>query len=59
MMMLGQLVRCLNCRLLWRRVTGDDNPGGTVSTESLCYFCPVCGSNAWEPERSPKTGKAT
>ena len=57
--MLGHLVRCLNCGLLWRYVAVDSNPGGTVPTEVLCYLCPKCGSNAWEPERSPTTGKMT
>lgn len=45
------LVRCLNCGLLWRRVTMDDNPGGTVANEDLCYRCPKCSSNAYTPEQ--------
>ena len=49
--MIGFLVTCLNCDLLWRRVTGDDNPGGTVALDVIQLFCPQCGSNAYEPSK--------
>lgn len=44
------LVRCLNCHLLWRRITAYDNPGGTVANGDLQYLCPKCHSNAFEEE---------
>ena len=42
------LVKCLNCGIIWRRMTADGNPGGTVSYEDIQVVCPACGSNAWE-----------
>ena len=42
------LVKCMNCGLIWRRVTPDDNPGGTVPLSAIQTHCPKCGSNAWE-----------
>ena len=48
------LVKCLNCDLIWRRVTALDNPGGIMwVSEELCYFCPNCHSNAWVLMGSP------
>lgn len=44
---LGILVTCLNCTILWRRITEDDNPGGTVPASEVQKFCPNCNSNAW------------
>ena len=43
--MLGILVECLNCGLLWERISPAINP--TVLTEDIQLFCPSCGSNAF------------
>ncbi len=55
--MIGFLVVCLNCDVLWRRVTADDNPGGTVSLSDVQYVCPRCASNAYEPAQKRGTPK--
>ena len=49
----GYLVRCLNCGLLWRRITTESNPGGTVFTEDVQLICPKCYSNAFRLEPDP------
>ena len=46
----GVLVRCLNCRTLWRRVTQWDMGGSTWSEGDLQHGCPACSSNAYEVE---------
>ncbi|KKL46946.1 hypothetical protein LCGC14_2340460 [marine sediment metagenome] len=46
--MLGILVECLSCGILWRRITPNSNPGGTVDNYDVCIFCPQCGSNAYK-----------
>ncbi|KKK91003.1 hypothetical protein LCGC14_2717310, partial [marine sediment metagenome] len=46
--MLGILVTCLNCKILWRRITADSNPGGTMPTDDIQLVCPGCNSNAYE-----------
>ena len=43
---LGVLVRCLNCRGLWRRITNDTYP--LPSLDDIQLVCPVCGSNAYQ-----------
>ena len=47
------LVRCLNCALVWRRITADSNPGGTVALSDIQLVCPSCHSNAWELKEEP------
>lgn len=47
--MIGILVKCLNCKILWRRIAADDNPGGTVAYTDIQLVCPGCASNAYEP----------
>ncbi len=49
--MIGIFVRCLNCDILWERITGYDNPGGTVATINIQILCPNCNSNAWKAEK--------
>ena len=44
------LVRCLNCELLWRRITEISNPGGTVAFVDIQKVCPNCNSNAYVVE---------
>lgn len=46
--MLGILVECLSCGILWQRITPDANPGGTVDNYDVCIFCPSCASNAYK-----------
>lgn len=55
--MIGILVRCLNCGILWRRITSWDNPGGTVATDDIQMWCPRCSSNAWEPDKNGRKRK--
>lgn len=53
---IGLLVRCLNCGILWRRVTTWDSM--TLASEDYQLYCPACFSNAYEPEReAPKSEK--
>ena len=44
---IGILVRCLNCKILWQRITSWSNAGGTVALEDIQLVCPACNSNAF------------
>ena len=46
--MIGTLVECLNCGLIWQRILADSNPGGTVLLQDIQVFCPRCCSNAYK-----------
>ena len=52
----GLLVRCLNCKMLWRSVDGY-SPGRTVVPSAIQVRCPGCHSNAWEREKPPVAAK--
>jgi hypothetical protein len=43
---IGILVRCLNCKILWRRITPEIYP--TVLLSDIQLVCPACNSNAYE-----------
>ncbi len=47
------LVRCLNCRMLWKYV--GLSPGETTATEDVQTRCPRCGSNAHGAPDDPVT----
>jgi len=49
-----QIVKCLNCKIVWVRVTMY---GCTAEfTEDLTYNCPNCHSNWYEPIEPEKEG---
>jgi len=43
-----QVVKCLNCGLLWERVTSQYDGETIELTENLMYNCPNCNSNYYE-----------
>jgi len=54
----GILVTCLNCGIIWRRITEDDGGVTGPALADIQKVCPACNSNAYAIKwQTPNEGR--